>query len=91
MNANHPAVGRWTFTVERMLVEGEQAVTDVVVSDGVVTAQVITFSTIRDGRIADQVEYWPDPFEAPTWRAAWVERDADQPEPPDQAAANSEV
>jgi ketosteroid isomerase-like protein len=83
VNANYPAAGRWTFTVERMLVEGEQAVTDVIVSDGAVTARALTFTTVRDDRIAGQVEYWPDPFEAPAWRAAWVERDVGHPEPHD--------
>jgi ketosteroid isomerase-like protein len=70
----YSAAGRWSFTVERLVAEGEQAVTDVVVSDGAVTARAITFTTVRDGRIAGQVEYWPDPFEAPAWRAVWVER-----------------
>jgi ketosteroid isomerase-like protein len=79
INSAYPAAGRWRFTVERLLVEGEQAVTDIVVSDGAVTARAITFTTVRDGRIAGQVEYWPDPFDAPAWRAAWVERTAEQP------------
>lgn len=74
INSAYPAAGRWRFTVERLVAEGEQAITDVVVSDGAVTARVITFTTVRDGRIAGQVEFWPDPFDAPAWRAAWVER-----------------
>ncbi|HMQ29717.1 MAG TPA: hypothetical protein PKD53_03270 [Chloroflexaceae bacterium] len=64
---------------ERLVVEGERAVTDIIVSDGVVTARAITFTTVRDGRIASHVEYWPDPFEAPAWRAAWVEYVSEQP------------
>jgi ketosteroid isomerase-like protein len=79
INSAYPAAGAWRFTVERLLVEGEQAVTDVVVSDGAVTARAITFTTVCEGRIASQVEYWPDPFEAPAWRAAWTERAAEQP------------
>lgn len=78
INSAYPAAGRWRFTVERLVVEGEQAVTDVVVSDGAVTARAITFTTVRDGRIAGQIEYWPDPFDAPAWRAAWVERAREQ-------------
>lgn len=74
INRAYPAAGRWRFTVERLVAEGEQAVTDVVVSDGAVTARAITFSTVRDGCIASQVEYWPDPLDAPDWRAGWVER-----------------
>ena len=76
VNSAYPAAGRWRFTVERLAAEGELAVTDVAVSDGVTTARAITFTTVRDGRIAGQVEYWPDPFAAPAWRAAWVERAA---------------
>jgi ketosteroid isomerase-like protein len=82
VNAAYPAAGRWRFTVERLVVEGEQAVTDVVVSDGAVTARAITFTTVRDGRIAAQVEYWPDPFDAPAWRAPWVERATGNPGAP---------
>ena len=28
----------------------------------------------RDGKIAKETAYWTQPFEAPEWRAAWVER-----------------
>lgn len=79
INRAYPAAGGWRFSVERLTVEGEQAVTDVVVTDGAITARAITFTTVRDGRIAGQVEYWPDAFEAPVWRAAWVERAIEQP------------
>ena len=82
INSAYPAAGRWRFTVERLVVEGEQAVTDVVVSDGVTTARAITFTTVREGSIIGQVEYWPDPFAAPVWRAAWVEHAADLDPPP---------
>ncbi len=75
VNANYPAAGRWQFTLERLVVEGELAVTDVVVTDGAVTGRALTFSMVRGGRIVRQVEYWPDPFDAPAWRAAWVQRD----------------
>ncbi len=74
INAACPTAGRWRFSVECLVVEGELAVTDVVVSDGAVTARAITFTTVRAGRIAGQVEYWPDPFDPPAWRADWVER-----------------
>lgn len=74
INAEYPAHGRWHFAVERIVADERGAVTDVVVTDGVVVARSILFSEVRDGRIARQVEYWPDPFEAPAWRARWVER-----------------
>ena len=73
VNENCPAHGRWNFTVHRILAEGDQVVSDVSVTDGVVNGRAITFSTIRDGKIAYQLEFWPDPFEPAAWRANWVE------------------
>jgi ketosteroid isomerase-like protein len=73
INKNYPAHGRWEFTVHRILAEGNEVVSDVGVTDGLVTARVITFSTIRDGKIFRQTEFWPDPFEPASWRAQWVE------------------
>jgi hypothetical protein len=29
---------------------------------------------LREGRIARETAYWSEPFEAPEWRARWVER-----------------
>jgi ketosteroid isomerase-like protein len=81
INANYPAAGRWRFTVERLVAEGEVAVTDVLVTDGAVTARALTFTTVRNGQIVRQVEYWPDPYEAPAWRATWVEREPATGEP----------
>lgn len=74
VNENYPAHGRWEFTVQRILAEGNEVVSDVEVTDGVVKARVITFSTVQDGKIIYQLEFWPDAFEPPVWRMPWVER-----------------
>ncbi len=74
INTHYPAAGRWHFTVHRLLADGDEAASEVSVTDGVVVARVITFSTVQDGRILKQREYWPDPYDAPAWRAQWVER-----------------
>ena len=74
INEQYPAHGRWEFTVHRILAEGDEAVSDVGVTDGVIRARVITFSTIRDGKILHQTEFWPDPYEPAPWRAQWVEK-----------------
>lgn len=73
VNQNYPAQGRWEFTVHHVVAEGDRVVSDVGVTDGVISGRAITFSTIRDGRILHQVEFWPDPFEPAAWRAGWVE------------------
>ena len=74
INESYPAHGRWEFTIHRILAEGNEVVSDVSVTDGVVQARVITFSTIKDGKIFHQTEFWPDPFEPADWRVQWVER-----------------
>ena len=74
INEDYPANGPWRFTVHRLVTEGSEVVSDVSVTDSVVRARVITFSTVEDDLIVKQLEFWPDPFEAPEWRRAWVER-----------------
>ncbi len=74
VNAHYPAAGPWRVTVDRLVAEGDEVASQVTVTDGVVVARAITFSTVRDGRIWRQAEYWPDPFAPPPWRAQWTER-----------------
>lgn len=74
INEQYPAAGRWRFTVHRLVADAGAVATDVTVTDGVLAGRAITFFELRDGRIARQTEYWPDPFEAAAWRAQWVER-----------------
>lgn len=74
INTYYPADGKWTFHINHIVAEGDLVVSDVNVSDGTRQDRVITFSTIRDGKIWKQVEFWLEPFEAPKWRAKWIER-----------------
>ena len=72
LNTNYPADGDWCFTLRRVVAEGQRVVTDVDITDGSQSAKAITFHTVVHGRIARQVEYWPEEYEAPTWRSRWV-------------------
>ncbi|HND47639.1 MAG TPA: nuclear transport factor 2 family protein [Anaerolineales bacterium] len=74
INTAYPANGEWRFNINSIVAEGDVVVTDVSVTDGVVKDRVITFSTVRDGKIWKQIEFWPEPFAAPEWRARWVEK-----------------
>ncbi len=74
INQNYPAHGRWEFTVDRIVAEGNEVVSNVSVTDGVITGRVITSSTVREGKIVHQTEFWPDPYEPPVWRAEWIEK-----------------
>ena len=74
INTHYPAEGLWRFTIHSMVTDNDVVVTDVSVTDGKRQDRAITFSTIRDGKIWMQKEFWPEPFEAPAWRAGWVEK-----------------
>ncbi len=73
MNAEYPANGRWTFTINRLVGNDEEAVSDVTVSDGVQLARAISFFEIRNDQISRLVEYWPEPFAAREGRKHLVE------------------
>lgn len=74
INTFYPSEGKWEFTINHILAEGELVTTDVSVTNGKLKDRVITFSTIRDEKIWKQVEFWPEIFVAPEWRKQWVER-----------------
>ena len=74
INTYYPSEGKWEFSINRMVVEENVVVTDVSVTDGKQKDRAITFSTIRNGKIWRQVEFWPESFEAPAWRSQWVEK-----------------
>ncbi len=72
VNTNYPANGPWAFTVNSIVAEGDQVVTDVSVTDGKLKARAITFHTVVNGLITKQTEFWPDEYEAPEWRKQWI-------------------
>lgn len=73
-NADYPAQGPWRFTINRIVGNGEEAVSDVSITDGVMLARAISFFTVEHGKIAKVVEFWPEPYEPPFDRTKWVER-----------------
>ena len=74
MNAEYPANGPWRFTVHRVFGNEAQAVSDVSVTDGVVSARAISFFETEAGKVNRIVEYWPEPYEPPGNRQQLVER-----------------
>lgn len=74
MNAEYPAHGRWTFTIDRLVGTDSEAVSEVSVTDGVQAARAISFFEVSGGKIVRLVEFWPEPYEAPANRAHLVER-----------------
>jgi ketosteroid isomerase-like protein len=74
MNEEYPAHGPWRFTINRLIGDEDEAVSDVSVTDGVQRARVITFFTVENGRIVGAVEFWPDDYAAPENRGHLVEK-----------------
>jgi limonene-1,2-epoxide hydrolase len=69
MQARYPTTtGRWTFEVHRLVVEGNVAVSEVTVSDGEQSARLVAFALLDDEHIAQQIEYWPMPYDPPPGR-----------------------
>lgn len=50
-----------------------EAVSDVSITDGVQVARVISFNTVKDGKIIKRVEFWPENYPAPDNRKHLVE------------------
>lgn len=73
MNVEFPAKGLWVFTVNRIVSDEVEAVTDVSVTDGSRSDRAISFFTVRDGKISRIVEYWPEAYAAPANRSHLVE------------------
>ena len=73
MNQEYPAHGTWQFTINRLVGDESEAVSDVTISDGVQVARAISFFTIVEGKITRLVEFWPEPFDAPANRKHLVE------------------
>lgn len=72
INSNYPAHGEWKFKIISLIAEGDQVVSEVEVTDGVIHGRAITFHRVVAGLIKKQVEFWPDDFAAPEWRRQWV-------------------
>jgi SnoaL-like domain len=64
-----------TFTYKRMLGGGDIFVVEGTIDygDGIPVSYV-GIGEVRDGKVAKMTEYFANPFEAPAWRADYVER-----------------
>ncbi|HEY8324891.1 MAG: nuclear transport factor 2 family protein [Ktedonobacterales bacterium] len=64
-----------TINVTRLISSGDLCVVQANLDYGDGTDyRCIFIFEMRDGRIAHETGYWSQPFPAPDWRAAWVER-----------------
>jgi ketosteroid isomerase-like protein len=75
-----------TFQVRRITGGGDVWTVEAVGDYGGEIYLVVVIIEFRDGKIFRETRYYPQPFEAPEWRAQWVERMDDselrEPAPP---------
>jgi hypothetical protein len=61
------------FTIRRITGAGEVWAVEAVGDYGGEIFHVVVIVEFRDGKIVRETRYYPQPFEAPPWRAQWVE------------------
>ncbi|MFC3912017.1 nuclear transport factor 2 family protein [Pseudaeromonas sharmana] len=73
LHKSNPAPGPMQFLLCRLQGDDEKIFTEVAVNDGERLFRMLTFHYIADGKIARQVEYWPEDYPPPDWRREWVD------------------
>jgi hypothetical protein len=77
LSSNYPEMSgtKPTFSYKRMLGGGDIFVVEGTIDygDGIPVSYV-GIGEVRDGKVAKMTEYFANPFEAPAWRADFVER-----------------
>ena len=62
------------FTVQRILGGGDFWITEFILSYDSKPSYTVSIMEFRGDKVARETQYFADPFEAPAWRAQWVER-----------------
>ena len=73
VNDHYPSRAPWRAIILDLLADDERVVTFTQVTDGHISDLAITHFMVRDGLIVQMVEFWPETYAAPTWRAGWSE------------------
>lgn len=72
INQNYPGFPKQSMG--RVLAGGELATSEVTLDYGGQVYKGISIFEFKDGKIVKETDYFAQPFEAPEWRAQWVER-----------------
>ena len=63
------------FAVRRIVGEGNVWVSEYVITYGAKRVYTVSIMEFRGEKVAHETQYFADPFDAPAWRAQWVERE----------------
>jgi hypothetical protein len=72
INENYPGMPK--ATVRRILGSGDLWISEVTLDYGGDRYESVTIAELKDGKIVKETDYFAAPFEAPEWRAQWVEK-----------------
>jgi hypothetical protein len=64
------------FKVRRITGEGNLWITEYVIDYEGKSAYTVSIMEFVDGKVSRETQYFADPFDAPAWRAQWVEMEA---------------
>ena len=71
VNKHYP--GQWQVTILKLIATGDQVVSEVKLTHQDEIVYAISFFELRDGKILKETDYWPEPYDPPTWRLQWTE------------------
>ena len=72
LRSHHP--GRPSgLSIRRIVGEGNLWITEYVINYEGKRAYTVSIMEFRDGKVSHETQYFADPFNAPAWRAQWVE------------------
>lgn len=73
LRGHHPAKPAG-FEVLRLLGSGTLWVTEYIINYTNGPVYTVSIMEFRDDKVAHETQYFAEPFEAPAWRAQWVEQ-----------------
>ena len=62
------------FNVRRLMGTGDLWVTEYTIEYLGRPSYTVSIMEFKNGKVAHETQYFADPFDAPAWRAQWVER-----------------
>jgi hypothetical protein len=72
LRSHHP--GRPSgFSIRRIVGKGNLWITEYVISYEGKRVYTVSIMEFRDGKVSHETQYFAEPFNAPAWRAQWVE------------------
>jgi hypothetical protein len=62
------------FAIRRIVGDGNLWITEYAINYQAKSVYTVSIMEFRDGKVSRETQYFADPFDAPAWRAQWVER-----------------